>query len=279
MSRSFLPGTRIELVRPWDRRKPPKLAVFDFDGTLSLIRGGWTDLMVYMMYEDLAALRQPDETVEQLRQLIRDYVLSLNGAPTVYQMERFAKELRDRGATPEPASVYHQEYLRRLGQRITERKARLAAGDCKQADLTVPGTHALLEALVARGVELTLASGTEIEFVREESELLGFAHFFEGRIFAPGAEARAFAKEQVIADLLARHDTEGDVLLGFGDGIVETRGVAQQGGLAIAVACDETHRSGITDESKCPTLIEAGASIVVPDYQQAEALLDYLWQA
>lgn len=277
MSRRFLPETRIELIRPLDLRRPPKLAVFDFDGTLSLIRGGWTDLMVDMMFEDLDALRRPDETVEQLRKLIRDYVLSLNGAPTVYQMERFAQELRERGATTEPASVYHQEYLRRLGQRITERKARLAAGECTQADLTVPGTHALLEALVSRGVELTLASGTEIEFVREESELLGFAHYFQGRIFAPGAEARAFAKEQVIADLLSRHAATGEVLIGFGDGIVETRGVAQQGGLAVAVACDETHRSGITDESKCPTLIDAGASIVVPDYQQAETLLAHLW--
>jgi len=272
-----LPGTRIELIRSFDRHRPPQFAVFDFDGTLSLIRGGWTDLMVDMMFEDLGTRRRPEESVEQLRQLIRDYVLSLNGAPTIYQMERFAEELRMRGATPEPASVYHQEYLKRLGQRITERKGRLAASECTQADLTVPGTHALLAALVARGVELTLASGTEIEFVREESELLGIAHFFEGRIFAPGAESRDFAKEQVIADLLRRHQSSGDRLLGFGDGIVETRGVAQQGGLAIAVACDETHRSGITDESKCPILIEAGASIVMPDYQQAEALIAYLW--
>jgi phosphoglycolate phosphatase-like HAD superfamily hydrolase len=271
-----LPGSSIELVRDIAVRRP-RVAVFDFDGTVSLIRGGWTDLMVGMMAESLEPLRRPGETVETLHRLIRDYVLSLNGAPTIHQMERFARELGDRGGSPAPASVYHQEYLRRLGIVIQERKGRLRAGACTADDLVVPGTHAFLEALRTRGVELTLASGTEIEFVREEAELLGLAPYFEGRIYAPGAEPRAFTKRAVMEDLLTRHGIDGAGLVSFGDGLVETEAATTLGGLAVAVCCDETHRSGVIDQPKRDSLVPAGAALVVGDYREARTLLDYLW--
>lgn len=277
MQRQLLPGTAIELVRPFPHRRP-RAAVFDFDGTLSLIRGGWTDLMVGMMYESLGQLAHADESPEQLQARIRAYVLSLNGAPTILQMERFAKEIRDRGGNAEPAPVYHQEYLRRLGVKITERKTALLERRCVEDDLTVPGTRTFLQLLVDRGVELTLASGTEIEFVREEAALLKIADFFEGRIFAPGSQPHAFAKKRVMEELLLRHGDQGTGVIGVGDGKVETQAMSELGGLAIGVACDEQHRSGVTDEAKRPQLIEAGAAVIVPDYRHAVEFVEHLWE-
>ena len=52
----FLQGTNIEIVRPLARRDPPRHVLFDFDGTLSLIREGWPEVMVPMMVEVLHAL-------------------------------------------------------------------------------------------------------------------------------------------------------------------------------------------------------------------------------
>src|SRR5262245_52866814 len=39
----FLPGTAIEIIRERTTRLPPRYALFDFDGTLSLIREGWPE--------------------------------------------------------------------------------------------------------------------------------------------------------------------------------------------------------------------------------------------
>ena len=50
----FLPGTSVEVVR-----RSPGIAfrhvLFDFDGTLSLIREGWPAVMVGMMTEEILA--------------------------------------------------------------------------------------------------------------------------------------------------------------------------------------------------------------------------------
>lgn len=275
---NFIPGTGIELIDPAGHQRP-RAAVFDFDGTLSLIRGGWTDLMVDMMMETLIPLQREGESREELSQLTRQFILSLNGAPTRFQMERFVEEIESREGQAEPATVYHEEYLRRLGQRIRERKALLQSGGCGPDDLMVPGSRAILQELINRGIELTLASGTEIEFVREEAGLLGILPFFEGRIFAPGHDPHAFSKKNVMEKLLNRLGIPGPQLLSFGDGQVETQSVTELGGLAVGVACQEATRDGTMDVSKRPTLVAAGAKILVPDYREARPLLDWIWQA
>src|SRR5436190_4403294 len=45
----------LEIVNLNHPRGPFRCAVFDFDGTLSLLRGNWQGLMVPMMVETLAA--------------------------------------------------------------------------------------------------------------------------------------------------------------------------------------------------------------------------------
>jgi phosphoglycolate phosphatase len=229
-----------------------------------------------MMCERLRDLQRPDETEPVLRELVRRFVLDLNGSPTIFQMERFAQEITDRGGTAEPAINYHHEYLRRLGERVDERKGSIRSGATTPADHVVPGAHQLLSELQQRGVELTLASGTEIEFVRTESAILQIDEFFGDRVYAPGAKPQAFSKRAVMDDLLQRHGVDGNSLVGFGDGIVETRAVAELGGIAVGVACDETTRAGTPDPRKCEELIAAGASIIIADYRDTPALLEVL---
>ena len=61
----LLPGTEIEIIRQPSRRKP-RHVLFDFDGTLSLIREGWPEVMVPLMVEVLQATGT-DESPEALR--------------------------------------------------------------------------------------------------------------------------------------------------------------------------------------------------------------------
>ncbi len=59
---------------------------------------------------------------------------------------------------------------------------------------------------------------------------------------------------------------------------MEIQNVKAVGGVAVAVASDEAGRSGKPDLWKRDRLIGAGADLVIPDYRDWAALVDYLWQ-
>src|SRR5437879_5744128 len=104
---SFAPRPRITHV------------LFDFDGTLSLIRQGWADVMIAVFVEALP--RRGGESVEDLHRLAIDDIMSLNGKQTIYQMIRLTERIRERGGSPHEPLWYKHEYLRRLDERIRHR--------------------------------------------------------------------------------------------------------------------------------------------------------------
>ena len=59
---------------------------------------------------------------------------------------------------------------------------------------------------------------------------------------------------------------------------VEIQNIRSVGGTAVAVASDEAGRSGKPDAWKRDRLIGVGADIVIPDFQEFEPLIDYLWR-
>ena len=63
----------IEPIRPQATAAHARVALFDFDGTLSLIRSGWVDVMVPMMVEILADLKTGESEAE-LRAMVEDFV-------------------------------------------------------------------------------------------------------------------------------------------------------------------------------------------------------------
>ena len=63
----------------------PRLAVFDFDGTLSLIRCGWQQVMGELIVEELRKT-PTQETLTQLRRVAKDYISRSTGSPTIEQM-------------------------------------------------------------------------------------------------------------------------------------------------------------------------------------------------
>ena len=266
-----------EIIRPFQLDKHPRIAVIDFDGTLSLIRSGWVEIMVDMMFAELRSLGGSKESDSELTDYIRNFVLNLNGRPTIYQMDYFVGAARERGGKPESSEFYTQKFLDTLIAKSEERITALQSGYLTTDDLMVPGTRALLTDLQSRGVQMTLASGTAVVNVKREAKLLEIEHFFEGRIFGPGEASRDFSKLAVMQQILAAAETDGSELIGLGDGFVEIENLKELGGIAIGCATDETHRSGEVEAWKRTRLIQAGADIIVPDYRNWHKLNDLLF--
>ena len=249
--------------------------LFDFDGTLSLIRQGWPEVMVPMFVEMLP--RRAGESDEQLGQLVFDDIMRLNGKQTIYQMIQLAERMRERGGQPREPLWYKHEYLRRLDVRIRARTKGLRQGTVPADDLLVHGARRLLEEVARRGWQIYLASGTDEVFVQEEARLLGLQRYFGDHIYGALDDYKQFSKKMVIERILREHRIAGENLLSFGDGYVEIQNTKEVGGLAVAVASDEAHNgSGRMDEWKRQRLLGVGADVVIPDFRDGVALLDLL---
>jgi phosphoglycolate phosphatase-like HAD superfamily hydrolase len=264
----------IEVLRPDLPRGGYRAVLFDFDGTLSLLREGWPGIMVPLMVEALVRTGS-GETAAELAVVAEEFVMALNGRPAIFQMARLVEEIRARGGTPDLPADYLREYDARLLRIVGERVREIQEGRVPPERWAVPGSHPLLRDLRRRGLKLYLASGTHLRHVRAEAELLKLTPFFGPEIHAPDGDDTAFSKRGVIERVLADNDLRGDQLLSFGDGVVETEEVRRVGGTAVAVASDL--EPGAVNRGKRDRLVPAGADVVIPDYRNHEALLAWLF--
>lgn len=267
-----------ELLNPALPRHPFKVAVFDFDGTVSLIREGWAGVMADLGLEILRDNKLLRDTESAERLYLEDQMLRLSGKPSVFQMRRMAEIVTERGGTPPDSDAMLAEFLRRLFAIADRRKADLQSGKTTPAEWAVPGTHALLDELRRRGVELYLASGTDLKYVREEAALLDLSRYFGDRVFAPADNSPDFSKRTVIEGILRDHRITGAELIGFGDGYSETVEVKRAGGVAVGVASQEAGVPGL-NALKRAMLAELGADVIVPDYAHSSELLQWLFGA
>lgn len=280
----FLPESKIELVHPVQQATDSRSAsgsafeyvLFDFDGTLSLVREGWPEVMVPMMVEFLQATGT-DESPDALSKIANDFVMELNGKQTIYQMIRLAEEVTKRGGTAQDPLEYKQEYHQRLMARVEIRREQLRSGEIDRTAMLVPGSLELLDRLRERGVQLYLASGTDENYVKEEVTLLGLDEYFGPHVYGALDDYKSFSKAMVIERILKEFNVPGNQLLGFGDGYVEIENIKAVGGTAVGVASDEANRSGEPDPWKRNRLIGVGADIIVPDFGEAEKLISYLF--
>jgi phosphoglycolate phosphatase-like HAD superfamily hydrolase len=260
----------IEIIAKGAHAGAAKVVLFDFDGTLSLIRAGWVEVMVPMMV-DLLVGTKSGESPEQLHEIVLEFVGRLTGKETIYQMMALADAIRERGGTPEEPIVYKKMYLDRLSHHIGHRLEALRSGRAAAREYLVPGSIALLDALKDRGLTLYLASGTDHADVVEEAKLLGIYDYFAG-VFGALDDLKSFSKGLLIKRIIDSAEFRGHEFLGFGDGYVEIEEIKKVGGIAVGVATNEPECLNV-DTCKRDRLVGVGADIIVPNYLNLDELL------
>ncbi len=273
--RNFLPDTNIEIINPDIPRGGFKHVLFDFDGTLSLIREGWQDVMIPMMVDFLRETGTK-ESDEKLTEIVKEFVTRLTGKQTIYQMIALKDEIEKRGGQAKEPIEYKRIYLDLLWDRIENRVKGLKNGSLNQKDHVVPGAYELVDALKSKNVTMYLASGTDLPYVQDECATLNFSVCFGDFIYGALDDYKNFSKKMIIQKIFSDNNLSGSELLTFGDGYVEIEDTKTAGGFTVGVASDEAGRVDV-DEWKRSRLIQAGADLIVPHYRECDQLIDYLF--
>ena len=261
---------QIELLPGFTPRPKATHVVFDFDGTLSWIRHGWPEVMQSLMFArfPLAAGESPDD----LRISLFKDMYRFNGRPTSVYMEAMSRQIQERGGEADPSEML-EAYLVQLDQIANGRHEQIRSESCNQDDFIVFGGRALIELMVARGLRVIILSGNPHGQVNEEAELLDLSRYCHGHVYG-FKDANNFSKQSVIEELMAEENFSGENLIAIGDGAGEIMAAKALGGLAVAVCSDEEDNgSGLIDEHKRTTLVNAGADAVIADYREPETLL------
>lgn len=249
--------------------------LFDFDGTLSVLREGWEAIMIPMMLEMISPESPPSGDIEQE---VRAYVDQSTGILTIRQMEWLTQAVERFGFTDQvltPAeykAIYVQKILHTVQQRVTLMEVKKLS----PSEFMLSGAQAWVDNLSQAGVTLYLASGTDHKDVLNEARILGMERYFEARIYGALDESEAYDKELIIQRILETNHLQGDELLVVGDGPVEIRVAAAHGALALGVASDEKLRQG-WNLHKIKRLQSAGAHALVPDFSQWPQLMQYFF--
>ncbi|OGG01787.1 MAG: hypothetical protein A3F83_04700 [Candidatus Glassbacteria bacterium RIFCSPLOWO2_12_FULL_58_11] len=278
----YLPGTGIEIVNPGIVRGRIRQMIFDHDGTVSTLREGWEPIMEEVMLkcifgESFSTVSAAEFRLVQVR--VKEFIDQSTGVQTIVQMQALADMVAEFGYVPAAeildAKGYKTIFNVKLLEMVHGRLARLEAAELECADFTVKGAVGFLESLGALGMRLYLASGTDQEDVVQEAGRLGYAGCFDGGIYGSVGDITKFSKKKLISGIISEHGLEGPELCTFGDGPVEIAETRRVGGLTVGIASDEVRGWGI-NLAKRDRLIKAGADIIVPDFTQGQALLDYL---
>ncbi|CAN5468524.1 hypothetical protein BH10PLA1_BH10PLA1_11310 [soil metagenome] len=278
----FVPGTEIEIIG----RPPANLhiqhAIFDHDGTLSVLREGWEQIMLPTMVR--AVLGPKYESADtalfaKVNKISAEFIDKTTGIQTLAQMQGLAKIVRHLGFVPEEQILdehgYKKIYNDALLAMVSTRINKLTSGELDSLDFQVKNAGKLLQALYDRGVKLYLASGTDVADVIAEAKAMGYVHLFEGRIFGATTDVNVEAKRMVLERIMREHQLRGHQFVTFGDGPVEMRETRKRGGVCVGVASDEVRRFG-GNPAKRSRLVRAGAGLIVPDFSQLPALLKIL---
>lgn len=275
-TRHFLPSTEIEIVNPHIERGKIKHVLFDFDGTISLLREGWQRIMGPMCVEMICGDYEP--TPEIIKE-VEDMIEETTGIQTIFQMQRLVEMVKKHKLVPEDKILdewgYKAIYNERLLRPVRERIKKLQSGELTIEQLTVRGVFNFLDELTKRGVIMYVFSGTDREDVQNEAKILGVDKYF-AEIWGALPSIEEYSKEKVIKEIIATHNLHGPEVMAVGDGPVELRNVKDQGGIALGVASDEKKGYG-WDLHKRKRLLKAGADILIPDFHEYNQIIKFLF--
>ena len=275
---SSIPGSDIRILNPEAKTGRIRTVLFDFDGTISILRQGWQGIMEQVMLESICAGSRPTTLV---RDTVRDYIEESTGVQTIVQMEKLVEMVHRFGRVPRQeigdAGHYKQIFNNRLLEPVNRRIAQLSEGTRSAESFMVAGAADFCRELAGRGLTLMLASGTDVENVRHEAAVLGVDSLFKGGIYGATGSMATYSKAKLIAELMEQHHFTGPELLVVGDGPVEIALAREHNALSVGVASDEVSGQG-WNEDKISRLIGAGCDLLVSDFRQRGILIRHLMQ-
>ena len=240
-----------------------KVAIFDFDGTLSTLRCGWESVMAPLMEECL------DKT-PNVKEKVREFIDRSTGIQTILQMKWLAEQVALQGDTPLDIWEYKAEYNRRLMESVAKKRDDAINGAEKQ--YTVENAEEFLDALCQRGIRLFAASGTDDADVKREAAALKLDKYFES---IDGAKpfSEDCSKEATLKALMSSFDPESIIVIG--DGPVEIKLGRSVNALTLGICADERKLCGY-DEAKISRLTAAGAHALVDGFKQTDEIISWM---
>ncbi|HPE53132.1 MULTISPECIES: PfkB family carbohydrate kinase [Mesotoga] len=260
------------------RRLPGKTryVLFDFDGTISLLREGWQPIMRDLMIHFITGDREiEEETRKKIKEEVNDFIAETTGLQTILQMEGLQRLVIDYGFVSEKEILTPHQYKQVYTGHLKEIVRKRINEDSRDRYL-VCGSLEFLKSLHERGITLLVASGTDLEDVIEESKYLGVYDFMGGGVYGALSSFEEYSKKKVIQRLLTDRKLQPDELIVIGDGPVEISVGKEAGAFTIGVASDERKGFGWNKE-KFNRLKRAGADVLIPDFSPLSALIELIF--
>ena len=272
-----IPGTEILVLNKNVERGKIRYAIFDFDGTISILREGWEKIMEPVMIESICG-DQP--VTEEIVARVRKFIDDTTGIQTILQMEGLVEMVKEFGLVPKEKVLdawgYKKIYNDRLMVPVRQRIADLQNGRKSLTNCTVAGSLDFCQQLYERQVIMYTASGTDQEDVRHEAKVLGVDGWFTGGVYGAIGTVEEYSKDKVIKEILRNNHLHGSELVVLGDGPVEIRNAKENGAIAIGIASNEVTGRG-WEARKIDRLSRAGCDLLMPDFTFGHQLLEYLF--
>ena len=271
-------GNNIRVYNQDIKRGHIKYAIFDFDGTISILREGWERIMEPVMIEAICGNTGP---TDEIITTVRHFIDETTGIQTILQMDGLVDLVKKTGLVPENeilnAKGYKKIYNDRLMKPVNERINQLKNGEKNLGDFTLSGSLEFCENLYNRNIKMYLASGTDRVDVMNEAEKVTASQYFTGGIYGAIGSIEEYSKDKVMKQILKENNLSGNELVVFGDGPVEIRNAKANGAIAVGVASNEVTGYG-WNEAKIKRLTKADCDILIPDFSESDVLLKYLFK-
>lgn len=265
----------MEILNTLAKNRPRvRVALFDFDGTISTLRYGWEKVMGSLMVKMISGQTPVDRELEDE---VWKYIDESTGIQTYYQMKWLAETVKRYGRNPVASDDpwwYKNLYDMELMKYVEKRKISIISKEKSPDSFLIKGSEKFFKALGDRKIEIYVASGTDDPDVKEEAEVLGVKKYFKAIKGTPVGKVDS-SKETVLRRLIQENKFQGPEIVVIGDGKVEITLGKEVGAITIGVASDERRLQGV-NSAKSKRLKKAGADIITGDFEKYKEILEWL---
>lgn len=263
----------------------------DNDGTFSTLRGAWKHIMEgYMMSVlTMGGKLEDDAMVAAMREAVRTLIHETDGINTIEQTALFCElvqEWRTRTGADIPVlsdEVHKARYVRLMQADVLPKYEGLCLGTLKPQDVTVAGAIEFFSRFQHDGGTACIFSGTDDALLKADIHLIACAadqhgeHLFHA-INGALLDRKLSSKDSRMDEFLRTSGIPAHEIGVVGDGPVELIVGRRYGCYTVAVAENQERRDFLTRKVREGLGLgqdENPIDLFIPDFREAEALVDY----